>query len=64
MALRFRKTLSLGRGFKLNLGKRGAGVSWGIPGFGIGVSTDGRPFFSLGLPGTGLYWQQFLGVRK
>lgn len=59
MGWRFRK--SFGRGpFRVNFGKSGAGFSWGIPGFRVGRSADGRGYVSLGIPGTGVsYFRYF-----
>jgi hypothetical protein len=58
MGLRFRKILSAGP-IKLNASKNGLGASWGIPGFRVGISPDGRRYFSIGFPGTGLYFMKY-----
>lgn len=58
MPWRFRKIVRLGplRGW---LSRTGIGYSWGFPGFRIGVAADGRRYFSIGIPGTGLYFFKF-----
>ena len=55
----FRKVFRLGP-FSTTLSKGGVGVSWGIPGFRFGVSSSGRKYFSIGIPGTGLYFIKYL----
>ena len=42
MGLRFRKSLNLGKGFKLNLSKSGIGYSFGFKGFRIGKTAKGK----------------------
>lgn len=51
--MQFRKSFSLGKGVRLNLGKRGIGVSAGVPGFRTGVGTRGA-YTTTSIPGTGL----------
>lgn len=53
MGFRFRKSINLGSGFRLNLGKRGVGISAGIRGFRVGVNRRGT-YGSVGIPGTGM----------
>ncbi len=54
MSLRFRKSKSLGKGVRLNLFKKSAGLSFGSKGARIGVGKRGL-YTSAGIPGTGLY---------
>lgn len=54
MGLRFRKSISIIPGVKLNFGKSGMSVSTGIPGFRKTFHTSGRVTTSVGIPGTGL----------
>lgn len=54
MALRFRKSKKLGKYGRINLSKSGVGVSFGVPGFRIGVS-QGKVRRTIGIPGTGIY---------
>ena len=57
MGLRFRKSLNLGKGFKLNLSKSGIGYSFGFKGFRIGKTAKGKTRKTISLPGTGLSYQ-------
>jgi hypothetical protein len=50
--------------FRLNLSRRGIGGSWGFPGFRVGMAADGKRYVSIGIPGTGLYYQYYLGNNK
>ena len=54
MGLRFRKTIRLPFGININLGKSGAGFSWGFKGFRIGRSANGRIRKTISIPGTGI----------
>jgi hypothetical protein len=47
MGWSFRKSIGIGP-LRLNLGKRGVGVSTGIPGARVGIESSGRPYFSAG----------------
>ncbi len=53
MAIRFRKTIKLAPGLKLNLGKKSASVRIGGKNMGYSVGTKGRTA-SASIPGTGL----------
>lgn len=63
MPWRLRKVFKTGP-FRWSLSRRGVGVSWGFPGFRIGVSADGRYYVSVGIPGTGLYYFHHFGRRR
>lgn len=54
MGFRFRKSIGLGKGLRLNIGRRGVGLSAGVPGLRWSANTSGRTSRSIGLPGTGL----------
>ena len=56
MGFIYRKSLNLGP-FRVNLSKSGIGFSVGGSGFHTGVSSRGRKYTSLGLPGTGLSYR-------
>lgn len=56
MGLRFRKSISIIPGVKLNFGKTGMSVSTGVPGFRKTFHTSGKVTTSVGIPGTGLYY--------
>src|SRR5262245_63399998 len=54
MPIRYRKSIGLGAGARLTLGKRGASMSFGIPGFRTSFHTSGRVTRTIGIPGTGI----------
>ncbi len=53
MGLRFRKSIRLGSGARLNLSKRGVGLSLGGKGFTHSIGPSGRRT-TISAPGTGL----------
>lgn len=63
MSLRFRKSKSLGKGVKLNLFKKSAGISFGGRGARVGVGRRGL-YTSGGIPGSGLYGISYMGSGK
>ncbi len=56
MGFRFRKSINLGPGMKINFNKRSVGVSFGKKGMRYSVNSNGRSTASVGIPGTGLYY--------
>ena len=54
MGLRFHKSINLGGGFRVNLSTKGIGYSWGVKGYRITKTADGRTRKTLSLPGTGI----------
>lgn len=64
MGLRFRKSVSLFPGVKLNFGTTGMSVSTGIPGFRKTFHTSGRVTTSVGIPGTGIYYVDTKDTKK
>lgn len=56
MGLRFRKSVTLGKGVKLNFGKSGMSVSVGGKGYRKTINTKGQVTTSMGIPGTGIYY--------
>lgn len=63
MGFRFRKSINLGGGLRLNLGSKSVGLSAGGRGARVSINSRGRRTTSLGLPGTGLRWTS-TGSRK
>lgn len=63
MGLRFRKSISIVPGVKLNFGTTGMSVSTGAPGFRKTFHTNGRVTTSVGIPGTGLYYVDTKNAR-
>lgn len=54
MGLRFRKSISICPGVRLNLGTTGASISAGVPGFRKSFHTSGRVTTTMSIPGTGI----------
>lgn len=63
MGWRFRKSISLGRGVRLNVSKKGIGLSVGVRGARVSVGPSGSRT-TLGIPGTGVYYEQRLGSGR
>jgi tetratricopeptide (TPR) repeat protein len=61
MGLRMRRSIRLGPGVRLNLGKSGLGISAGVRGMRYSVHSSGRRTASLGIPGTGVSYVASLG---
>lgn len=64
MGLKFRKSINLGGGFRINLSKSGVGYSWGIPGYRITKTANGRTRKTYSIPGTGISYVDEKGRRK
>jgi hypothetical protein len=54
MGLRFRKSINLGGGFKINLSKSGIGYSFGAKGYRITKKANGGTRHTASIPGTGI----------
>ena len=54
MGFRFRKSISIGKLFKVNFSKSGIGYSFGIPGARISRSAKGDVKTTYSIPGTGI----------
>ncbi|MBN1384169.1 MAG: DUF4236 domain-containing protein [Elusimicrobia bacterium] len=63
MGFRFRKSISLGKGLRLNIGKKGLGLSAGVKGLRVGVGNKGV-YTRIGIPKTGLGSVNYLGKGK
>lgn len=61
MATRFRKSVSLGKGAKLNIGKKSVGVSLGGKHGGVSLNSKTGTRARVSAPGTGLSYSQKLG---
>lgn len=57
MGFSFRKSINIGNGVRLNLGKKSASVSVGGKGYRYSVSTTGRRTTTFSLPGTGISYR-------
>lgn len=54
MGIRFRKSINLGGGFKVNLSKSGVGYSWGTKGVRYSKTATGKTRTTLSIPGSGI----------
>lgn len=64
MGLRFRKSIKVAPGVKVNLGKKSASVSVGTKGARYTVSSTGKKTTSVGIPGTGASYVTSTGGAK
>ncbi|MFM2132041.1 MAG: hypothetical protein RL646_1244 [Verrucomicrobiota bacterium] len=62
MGFRFRRTIPLGRLFRINVSKTGVSVSAGRPGATVNVGKDGT-HVTVGAPGTGMSWREKVTSR-
>jgi hypothetical protein len=53
MGFYYRKSVKVGP-FRINASHRGIGVSTGVPGLRVGVSSRGRRYTNISIPGTGI----------
>lgn len=58
MGLRFRKSVKICDGLRLNFGKTGASVTVGSGPFKKTFNTNGNVTTTVGIPGTGIYWTE------
>jgi tetratricopeptide (TPR) repeat protein len=58
VGMRFRKSIRLGPGVRVNVSKRGVGLGVGPQGMSYSVNSSGRTYKSVGVPGTGLSYVQ------
>lgn len=63
MALRFRRSMKIAPGVRLNIGKKGGSVRLGPRGSGVTLGTSGTRV-SAGIPGSGLHVSEKLGSGK
>lgn len=54
MGLRFRKSVKIAPGVRLNIGKKSVGISAGVKGYRKSINSSGRVTTSIGVPGTGV----------
>lgn len=63
MGWRFRKSFGFGP-VRATVSRKGVGASWGVPGFHIGISPNGRPYVGIGIQGTGFCYIKYFGGRR
>lgn len=64
MSIRFRRSMKLMPGVRLNFSKSSVGMSFGIPGARYTINSKGRRTVSTGIPGTGIYNVETLSSGK
>lgn len=64
MGLNFRKSIKLPGGIRVNLSKKGVGVSAGVKGFRVSATADGKVQATTSIPGTGIYSRETVGHIK
>lgn len=63
MGFRFGKSIKLGKGVRLNVSKKGLGISAGVKGFRVGTGPRGTRA-TASIPGTGISYSQKIGGKK
>ena len=64
MVFRYRKSINLGGGFKINISKSGIGYSWGVPGYRITKTARRNTKKTYSIPGTGLSYVDETGHKR
>lgn len=64
MGFRFRKSINVGKGFRINLSKSGIGYSFGGKGFRKTKMSNGRTRNTFSIPGTGISYVDEKGKSK
>ena len=64
MGFVFRKSVKLFPGVRFNFSMRGFGISTGVPGARLSLSSKGRVTGSTGLPGTGMRYTESVNLKS
>ena len=64
MGVRFRKSLKIAPGVRLNVGTKSAGVSFGGKGLRYSVNSSGRRTATVGIPGSGLSYSTSISGKR
>lgn len=64
MGFRFRKSINLGGGLRINLSKSGVGYSWGTKGYRVTRSARGTTTRTVSIPGTGISYSHTNGKSR
>ena len=54
MGFRYRKSIKLGGGVRINISRSGIGYSWGVPGYRVTRTASGKTRTTASIPGTGI----------
>lgn len=64
MGFRFRKSVKIAPGVRLNLGKKSTGISFGGKGMGVSINSKTGTTGRISIPGTGLSYTSGPGSHK
>ena len=64
MGFRYRKSINLGFGFRINLSQSGIGYSWGANGYRLTKTATGKIRETISLPGSGVAYIKEYGSNK
>lgn len=64
MGIRFRKSIKIAPGVKVNIGKKSVGMSIGTKGARVSINSKGRITNSVGIPGTGVSYTSSTQIGK
>lgn len=64
MGVRYRKSINLGRGFRINISKSGIGYSYGVRGYRVTKTAKGSTRTTVSIPGTGISYVTETGKKK
>lgn len=64
MGFRFRKSIKIAPGVKLNLNKKSVGVTAGVKGAHYTVNSKGKKTATVGIPGTGISFSESTSTKK
>lgn len=64
MGMRYRRSINLGGGFRINLSKSGIGYSWGVKGYRITKTAKGSIRRTTTIPGTGISYTKEIGRKN
>ena len=64
MGFRFRKSINLGGGFRINISKSGIGYSWGVKGYRVTKTARGTTRRTASIPGTGISFVDETGKKR
>lgn len=64
MGIRFRKSVKIAPGLKLNFNKKSVGLTLGGKGAHYTINSSGTQTKSVGIPGTGLYYQDVSKIKS
>lgn len=64
MGFRYRKSIRLGGGFRINISGIGVGYSWGVPGYRITKTANGKIRQTASIPGTGISYVSEESIRS